>query len=202
MGEVRKPRLAVLVGTHGRGSNMVAIADACASGEVPAELAVVVSPAESAPAVEVARNKGLDVAIVPYKIDDYAGILLGTLRSGACDWVCLAGFMRLLPAEVLEAYPDHVLNIHPALLPKHGGQGMYGMHVHEAVLAMRDAESGCTVHLVDERYDEGRIVLQLRCPVAANDTPETLAARVLDLEHRAYPQALRMVIAADASRVS
>src|SRR5208337_379575 len=125
---------------------------------------------------EVARRKGLAVGVVPYKIEDYAARLLDLLQSERCDLICLAGFMRLLPSEILDAYPDRILNIHPALLPKHGGKGMYGMHVHEAVLAAGDKESGCTVHLVNERYDEGRIVLQMRCPVEAGDTPETLAS--------------------------
>jgi len=197
MGEVCTPRLAVLVGTHGRGSNMVAIADACAAGQVPARLGLVVAGTEDAPAVETARRKGLEVAILPHKSDDYAGDLLSALKAKCCGWLCLAGFLKLLPPEVLAAYPDRILNIHPALLPKHGGKGMYGMHVHEAVLAAGDTESGCTVHMVNERYDEGRIVLQLTCPVEPNDTPESLAARVLELEHRAYPEALRMVITGD-----
>ncbi len=197
MGEARKARLAILIGTHGRGSNMAAIADACARAELPAVVAVVVAPSDAAPALEVAREKGLYVVVLPYNADGYAAELLGGLRSNGCDWICLAGFMRLLPPEILAAYPEHILNIHPALLPKHGGKGMYGMHVHEAVLAAGDKESGCSVHMVNERYDEGRVVLQLRCPVVAGDTPETLASRVLELEHRAYAQALTMVIAGD-----
>ena len=100
----------------------------------------------------------------------------------------------LLPLEVIEAFPNRVLNVHPSLLPRHGGPGMYGARVHEAVLASGDRESGCTVHLVTERYDEGQVVLQARCPVFAGDTPETLAARILELEHRAYPDAVRRVL--------
>jgi phosphoribosylglycinamide formyltransferase-1 len=99
--------------------------------------------------------------------------------------------MSMVPAPVLAAFPDRIFNVHPALLPKFGGKGMYGMHVHEAVVAAGETESGCTVHLVNEHYDEGRILLQLRCPALPDDTPETLAARVLTLEHQAYVQALR-----------
>ena len=102
--------------------------------------------------------------------------------------------MRLLPQNILDAYPHRVLNIHPALLPKFGGQGMYGAHLHRAVLDSGDTESGCTVHLVNERYDEGPIIHQLRCPVLPDDTPETLAARVLELEHEAYVVAINHVI--------
>jgi phosphoribosylglycinamide formyltransferase-1 len=96
-----------------------------------------------------------------------------------------------LPSEILAQFPGRVLNIHPALLPKHGGKGMYGIRVHEAVIEAGDSESGCTVHLVTEQYDEGQIVVQLRCPVLAEDTPTTLAARVLELEKQAYPAAIR-----------
>jgi phosphoribosylglycinamide formyltransferase 1 len=198
MGEAKKARLAILIGTHGRGSNMSAIADACARGGTPAEVAVVVAPNDTAPAVAVALEKGLHVAVIPYKADDYAPALMAELQTQGCEWVCLAGYMRLLPAEVLDAFPNRVLNIHPALLPKFGGKGMYGMHVHEAVLASGDQESGCSVHYVNERYDEGQVILQLRCPVEPGDTPETLAGRVLALEHKAYALALAKVIEADA----
>ena len=105
--------------------------------------------------------------------------------------VCLAGFLRLLPEEVLRSRP--VLNIHPSLLPKFGGKGMYGLRVHEAVIQARETESGCTVHRVTPVYDEGEVVVQMRCPVMAEDTPESLAARVLELEQQAYPEAVRRI---------
>jgi phosphoribosylglycinamide formyltransferase-1 len=194
MGELKKARVAILIGTHGRGSNMAALAKGCAAGAAPAEVAVVVAPNDTAPAVEVARGMGLEVAVIPYKAEDYASALMKELTARRCDYVCLAGFMRLLPEEVLAAFPNRVLNIHPALLPKFGGKGMYGMHVHEAVIASGDKESGCSVHYVNERYDEGAVILQLRCPVEPGDTPETLASRVLALEHRAYASALAKVI--------
>ena len=106
--------------------------------------------------------------------------------------------MRLLPAEVLKSFPNRVLNIHPALLPKFGGKGMYGVRVHEAVLSSGDNESGCTIHFVTEHYDEGEPLLQLKCPILPNDTIETLSNRVLDLENRAYPQALKCLIERNA----
>lgn len=187
-------RIAVLVGSQGRGSNMRALAEACARGELPARVGLVVSPREESGAVASARELGLDVAVLPYKDPAYAERLVALLQGATTDWVCLAGTMRLLPSEVLAAYPDRVLNIHPALLPKFGGKGMYGIHVHEAVLASGESESGCTVHRVNERYDEGEIVLQLRCRVDPGDTAETLAARVLQLEHQAYAKALAMEI--------
>ena len=115
-------------------------------------------------------------------------------KGPGVKWICLAGYTRLLPKEVLDAYQNHVLNIHPALLPKYGGKGMYGMNVHVTVLGSGDLESGCTVHFVSEQYDEGAIILQRRVPVLPDDTPETLAHRVLEQEHIAYAEALAKVI--------
>lgn len=166
---------------------MRAIAVACASHRIPANVQVVVSPSPDAPALDEARKLGLSTAIAEAPED-----LLNAFQG--CNYICLAGFMRLLPAEILRAFPNRVLNIHPALLPKYGGKGMYGMKVHEAVLAAGEAESGCTVHLVNEQYDEGAILLQMRIPVMPDETPESLAKRVLQLEHEAYPLALKQVI--------
>jgi phosphoribosylglycinamide formyltransferase 1 len=172
---------------------MLALAAACQRGEVPADVALVISPSAEAPAVQAAGDAGLQVAIVEPG-EEYGPRLVSALEERACTWVCLAGFLRLLPLEVLEAFPGRVLNIHPALLPKFGGKGMYGMRVHEAVLAAGELESGCTVHLVTEQYDKGAVILQLRCSVEPTDTPEDLAARVLKLEHQAYAKALRMMV--------
>ena len=181
------PKVGILVGPRGRGSNMAAIAR---SGL--AEVAVVISPTETAPAVQVARDLGLTVTVVPTG-DEYGSRLVTAL--GELDFVCLAGYMRLLPVEVLRRFDGRVLNIHPSLLPKYGGKGMYGSRVHEAVLAAGDAVSGCTVHYVNEKYDEGSPLLQLQCPVLPGDTPDTLAARVLALEHQAYPWAIEQAAA-------
>lgn len=185
-------KVGILVGKHGRGSNMAALIRAMRVEPDLMTPRVVVAPSPSTPALELAADLGVATCVVPYAPpEDYGQRLLEALRG--CDLVCLAGFMKLLPVEVIQAFPSRVLNIHPALLPRHGGQGMYGMRVHEAALAAGDTESGCTVHLVTERYDEGPILLQLRCPVLPDDTAESLAARVLELEHKAYPEALRSI---------
>ena len=173
---------------------MRAIAEACASGEIAATAPVIVSPVMDSPAAMWAVQNGLSLQVVSPKADHYGPRLLDTLRNHRADWVCLAGYTRLLPMEVLAAFPNRILNIHPALLPKFGGKGMYGMRVHEAVLAAGETESGCSVHLVTENYDEGPIVLQFRCPVEQSDTAETLAARVLELEKLAYKAALKKVL--------
>ncbi len=122
------------------------------------------------------------------------GTVLRELQGQRIDLLVLAGFMRLIPAEVVRAFPERIVNIHPALLPKFGGKGMYGHHVHEAVIAAKEAESGITIHLVNERYDEGRILFQARCPVLPDDTPESLAQRVHALEHAHYPQVAEALI--------
>ena len=169
---------------------MAALLRACREGTLPAIPRVVIAPRSETEAAANAR--GVGVAIVEPG-EAYGERLVEALADATI--VCLAGFTRLLPDAVLDAFPERVLNIHPSLLPRHGGPGMYGARVHEAVLAAGDRESGCTVHHVTERYDEGRIVLQARCPVRSDDTPATLAARVLDLEHRAYPMAIGRLLA-------
>jgi len=188
------PNVAILVGSRGRGSNMQAIARACLNGEVPATAALVISPKSETEACAAAKAVGLPVLILSPKQEGYATQLIEALLQHRIDWICLAGYPTLLPAEVLDAFPNRVLNVHPALLPRHGGKGMYGRHVHEAVIASGDTESGVTVHLVDEQYDHGQPILQIRCHVSPEDTPETLAARVLALEHQAFPLALKQVI--------
>ncbi|MCL6624588.1 MAG: phosphoribosylglycinamide formyltransferase, partial [Fimbriimonadales bacterium] len=179
-------RIAILVGSKGRGSNMKAILDACKTGRLLAEPALVIAPKEDIPAVQIAREEGVEVAILNPSHPLFAQELLCLLQAERVDLLCLAGFMRLLPEEVVKAMPNRILNIHPALLPKFGGKGMYGMHVHEAVIKAGEKESGCTVHYVNERYDEGKILLQKKCPVLPDDTPESLAARILPLEHECY----------------
>ncbi|MEO8732788.1 MAG: phosphoribosylglycinamide formyltransferase [Flavobacteriales bacterium] len=115
------------------------------------------------------------------------GALLDELENFHIDLVVLAGFMRLIPSDMVRAYPDRIINIHPSLLPKYGGKGMYGGLVHEAVLAAGERESGITIHLVNERYDEGRVLFQARCPVLSTDDGAALAHRVHALEHAHYP---------------
>lgn len=185
-------RLAVLVGTKGRGSNMEAIVRACKDGRLPIEVACVIAPSREAPALDRARLLGVPTRLIEAQGEQFAEELLDLLRKERVDLLCLAGYMRLLPAEVVRAMANRILNIHPALLPKFGGKGMYGMRVHEAVLTSGEAETGATVHFVNERYDEGAVLLQKRVPVEEGDTPETLAARVLPVEHETYVEAIRL----------
>lgn len=177
-------RIAIIVGTRGRGSNMQAIIEACNGGRLEASVSLVLSPSAESPALHAAKALGCKTASCA------PADFLELLRREKIDLICLAGFMKLLPAEVVREFNGSVLNIHPALLPKFGGKGMYGRHVHKAVLESGDTESGCTVHYVDERYDEGAILHQIRCDVHPDDTPETLAERILPLEHRCYVEAI------------
>jgi len=186
------PQLGLVVGSQGRGSNMSNIAMRCVDGSLPATVGVVIAPKEDIPSVAAARKIGLNVQIVDPKSPTYANDLVEALKG--VQLVCLCGYLRLLPTEVLEAHPNRVINIHPALLPKYGGKGMYGMHVHEAVLAAGERETGCTVHYVTEKYDDGAIIVQKRCRLEQGDVPPTLAARVLALEHQAYIEAIRDVL--------
>ncbi len=193
----RKPiRIAVLVSGKGRGSNMQAIIDACRSGKINGEVALVLGVRDDAPAMQRARAAGVKtVAISP---DDYAdsreydAAVFQALKDHEIDLVCLAGYMRLLGADTVRHFRNRILNVHPALIPSFAGQGMYGHHVHEAVIESGVKFTGVTVHFVDEEYDRGPIVLQAVVPVADDDTPESLAERVLPVEHDTYTRAIAL----------
>ena len=116
------------------------------------------------------------------------------LKSEGISWVVLAGFLWLIPKNLIAAYPNNIINIHPALLPKYGGKGMYGRFVHEAVVNSQDKESGITIHLVNENYDEGKILFQARCPILPSDSPEGVAKKVLSLEHLHFPEVIDKTI--------
>ncbi|MBK8500162.1 MAG: phosphoribosylglycinamide formyltransferase [Flavobacteriales bacterium] len=122
------------------------------------------------------------------------GTVLRELQALRVDLVVLAGFLRLIPVEMVRAFPDRIVNIHPALLPKYGGKGMFGHRVHEAVIAAGEQESGITIHLVNERYDEGRVLFQAKCEVLTNDTAELLAERIHALEHAHYPRIVESLL--------
>jgi formyltetrahydrofolate-dependent phosphoribosylglycinamide formyltransferase len=157
------------------------------------EIVLLIADRPEAGAIGRAETANVATAVVPTKgraLDEVGGEMLGLLEAHAVDVILLAGYLKLVPPGVVAAYPGRILNIHPALLPAFGGKGMYGMNVHRAVLEAGVPESGATVHFVDEEYDEGRILAQRRVPVEVGDTPETLAARVLMVEHQLYPAAV------------
>ncbi len=120
--------------------------------------------------------------------------IIELLKKQNVDYIVLAGFMLLIPEQLVEAYPDRIFNIHPALLPKFGGQGMYGMNVHKAVKAAQETESGITIHYVNENYDEGKIIAQVKCSILSTDSAEEIAKKVLKVEHENYPKVIAEVV--------
>lgn len=174
-------RVAVLA--SGGGTNLQALIDALHDAP-EARVALVITNRPHAGALDRARRAGIPAVVL--KNPDDAAELLATLGAGT-DLVVLAGYLKLVPPPVVAQFRWRMINIHPALLPAHGGPGMYGHRVHEAVLASGAAESGASVHYVDEQYDRGPIIAQARVPVRPGDTADTLAARVLEAEHRLLP---------------
>lgn len=190
----REPlRLAVLL--SGSGRTLENLARCIREGTLPAQIVTVISSNPQAYGLVRAKNLGLPTHIVPRKAfpdtASFSQAIWPLIRQSGAQLVCLAGFLSLL--EIPEDYWGKVVNIHPALLPAFGGKGMFGHHVHEAVLAAGCKVSGCTVHFCDQFYDHGPIIVQKTCPVLEDDTPETLAARVFELECQAYPEAIRLI---------
>jgi len=179
----------------GGGSNFKAIAESIERCELPAKIVLVASNTPDTKGLVYAREKDLPVAV--FKRDEwldgksFAEYMMKTLTDHNVNFIVLAGYLRKLPPGVVRAYKKRIVNIHPALLPDFGGKGMYGMNVHRAVIEAGVPKSGVTIHYVDEEYDTGSIIDQERVPVFTDDTPETLAARVLKVEHRFYPEVLR-----------
>lgn len=192
------PRAKLAVFISGGGTGLQSVIDASARGDLAAEVVWVVSSTKKAYGLERAAKAGIEASVFrPRKDADPDAVgerLLGKLKDRGVEYIALAGYLRLLPEKVVRGYKHRIVNIHPALLPKYGGKGMYGHHVHEAVITSGDKESGPTVHLVDEIYDNGRILEQVRVPVLPDDTPETLAARVLKEEHKLYPRVIDNLI--------
>jgi phosphoribosylglycinamide formyltransferase-1 len=174
----------VAVAVSGRGSNLEALFTRLGNGD-EARIVLVLSDRADAPALERARERG--VAAVALENWRDADEWFAALEAQSVDLLVLAGFLKLVPSEVIARYRGHIINVHPALLPAFGGKGMYGIRVHEAVLQSGASESGCTVHLVEEEYDRGMILAQARVPVLPGDTAQLLASRVLEQEHRLLP---------------
>jgi len=199
----RPIRLAFLA-SH-RGSSMRAIVAAAAAGELAVEPVLVASNNADAAALDFARQAGLPAVHISAtraggaEAADVA--LRDALQAAGAEWVALSGYMRKLGPAVLAAYPGRILNVHPALLPKHGGEGLYGRRVHQAVLAAGETVSGPTIHLVDEEYDRGPILAQAEVPVRPDDTAESLEARVVAREPALYIEVLKRIVAGELPRL-
>lgn len=188
-------RLAVLL--SGSGTTLQNLVDRIADRSLHARVVLVVSSKPDAFGLERAKKAGLPTAVVSRKecadAAEFSGRVFAHVRRAEAQLVCMAGFLQLLP--IPDDFLGRVMNIHPALIPAFCGKGMYGHHVHEAVLAYGAKVSGCTVHFADNQYDHGPIILQRPVPVRDDDTPDTLAARVFEQECAAYPEAIRLFAA-------
>lgn len=184
-------RLGILI--SGTGSNMKSIVASCEAGDVPADVTIVISNRADAPGIEWAAEHGLETAVLPHK--DFADreahdrAVVERLCEAEVEWVCLAGYMRLLSAVLVDAFPNRILNIHPALLPS-----FPGLHGQQQAWEHGVKVSGCTVHLVDLELDHGPIVVQRRVSVLEGDDVGRLSARILEQEHLAYPEALQALL--------
>jgi phosphoribosylglycinamide formyltransferase-1 len=179
----------------GRGSNFEAIADAIQAGRLQAEIAIVISNRTDAPGLESARRRGLNGRLIPSKgrvREEHDAEVVAALQQAQVDLVCLAGYMRLLSADFIRAFPNRILNIHPSLLP-----AFPGMEAQKQALEYGVKVSGCTVHFVDEHLDHGPIILQKTVPVLDGDDVHSLSARILEQEHKAYSEAIALVLSGE-----
>ena len=183
----------IAIFASGSGSNAQAIAEHFNKGEI-ARIACICSNSPKAFVLERARNLNIE-SYVFTRSDFYeSDKVINYLDSKEIDFIVLAGFLWLVPSSLIKKYPNRIVNIHPALLPAYGGKGMYGMRVHEAVIANHENESGITIHYVNENYDEGSIILQDSCVITIDDTPETVAQKVHQLEYLHYPVTIEKLV--------
>jgi phosphoribosylglycinamide formyltransferase-1 len=189
-------KLNLVVLASGGGTNLQAIINNIEAGKLNAQIKAVISNNSKAGALERARNHNIPAIHLNHKQfatpEEFDEKLLSILKENETDFLVLAGYMKMLSPTVVRTYKNRILNIHPALLPSFGGSGMYGIHVHEAVIKAGVKVTGVTVHVVDEIYDHGAIVMQKTVPVLDDDTPESLAERVLKVEHQTYSEALQL----------
>jgi phosphoribosylglycinamide formyltransferase 1 len=186
------PRIAVFA--SGSGSNAQRIAEYFSDKGV-LEIAAIYCNNPNAFVLERAKLLGIPSVLFNRDTFYHSDAILANLKNREVDWIILAGFLWLIPTNILAEFPGRIINIHPALLPAYGGKGMYGMKVHQAVIAAGDAESGITIHHVNEHYDEGDIIFQARCTIATDDTPELLASKIHELEYEHFPRVIQDLVA-------
>ena len=190
-------RIAVLC--SGGGTNLQALIDAVEAGDIDGQIVLVLANASKAFALERAKKHGIPAEFVSKKQagsdEAFNDVILQKLKDAQVDLVVLAGYLPILGSQVVRAYEHRIINIHPALIPAFCGPGMYGHHVHEAVLAYGAKISGATTHFVDEQVDHGGVIMQRSVPVLEGDTPDTLAARVLTVEHQILPESVKLFCA-------
>lgn len=184
----------IVVFASGSGTNFQSIIDAVNNGEITAHIAGLITDRNHIGALERAENHGIPARVLsPKDLSDekeFAEEIIDQLTSWKTDLIVLAGYLKKIPPSVIRKFEDRILNIHPSLLPKFGGKGFYGMNVHRAVINSKDQQSGCSVHIVTDEFDEGPVIARSIVRVEENDTPEQLAKKVLKEEHRLYPSAI------------
>ena len=180
----------------GWGSNLKSIINSRKTGKISSDIVLVISNNSASNALNIARENQIPAVHLSRKLfnseEEYENRFAELLRTYNVDMIILAGYMKMIPPKIVREYKNRILNIHPALIPSFCGKGLYGLKVHEAVLDYGAKITGVTVHLVDEQYDTGPVVLQKTIPVKDNDTPETLQKRVLKWEHKLYPEAIKL----------
>jgi len=176
----------IAIFASGKGSNAQAIIDHFKNNPV-IKVALIITNNKNAGVIQIAKDNRIPFDIISSDELKEEETILDLLEVYQIDLIVLAGFLLLIPAYLVKAYPNKIINIHPALLPKYGGKGMYGMKVHEAVIANKETETGITIHYVNEKYDEGEYIAQFRCHVEPSDSAENVAAKVHQLEHEHYP---------------
>ena len=183
----------IAVFASGNGSNAQRLIEWFAGKEY-ARISRILTNNPEAYVVERARAAGIPCTLFTREEWKNTTTVDEILTADETDLIVLAGFLWLVPPRIVQKYPNRIVNIHPALLPKYGGKGMYGHYVHEKVIEMKETESGITIHYVNEHYDEGSVIFQAKCPVLPDDTPDTLADRIHVLEHRHYPEEVEKLI--------
>jgi formyltetrahydrofolate-dependent phosphoribosylglycinamide formyltransferase len=184
-------RLAIFA--SGAGSNAEKVIDHF-RGDPAIKVALIASNNPKAGAFEIAKKNDISTLFIDKKVLFSENSYINELKLAKIDFIILAGFLWKIPSALIKEYPGKIINIHPALLPKYGGKGMYGLHVHEAVIANKERESGITIHYADELYDHGKVIFQATCPVLETDTAETLAQRIHALEHEHYSKIIEQLI--------
>jgi phosphoribosylglycinamide formyltransferase-1 len=180
----------------GNGTNFRSILEHKREGKLESDVELLITNNSTCGAAEIAKAEGIEVVHISRKVfpdlssKDYSDLFISALSKKEIDLIVLAGYMKKLPEEVVKKFSNRIINIHPALLPKFGGKGMYGINVHKAVIESGDKETGVTVHYVNENYDEGKIIYQEKIPVNDDDTPESLIERMREVEHRIYPEVI------------
>ena len=186
-----KHKIAILV--SGTGTNAINIIEYFEKNSV-ADVVLVISNKTDALAVEKAQNKGVKTVVFNNESFKKNGVVLDYLMSQSVDFIVLAGFLIKISNDIIHAYPNKILNLHPSLLPKYGGKGMYGKRVHRAVIEAKESESGISIHFVNKEYDEGAIIFQAKVSVEKGDSVEVLTKKIQQLEHRFFPKVIEQVI--------